>query len=119
MSIRSTILAAAAVAATALSFGATPALAQSDQVIAVPYGDLNLASDNGVQTLDRRIANAAVQLCGTYSPREFRWFAASRDCQEETIAATQPQRDAAVGQLRGTVRVSSLQPMVRVSRAAN
>jgi UrcA family protein len=120
MSVRSTILAAAAIAATLLQLGAaaSPAAAQTAEAIVVSYADLNLAGPAGREVLDRRIANAATRLCGAYSANELRWAAAAEACQAETIALTQPQRDAAVG-LRGTVRISSASGFLSVSRAAN
>jgi UrcA family protein len=119
MFVRPSILAAAAVTAGLLAIGAvaTPAMAQDAPSVTVSYADLNLASPLGREILDRRIAGAASQLCGTARSVELTWAAAVNDCREATIAATQPQRDAAVG-LRGTVQVS-LNQALRVSRAAN
>jgi UrcA family protein len=117
MSVRSTFLAAAAVAA-GLAGLAAPASAQTVTGITVSYADLNLASQNGRETLDRRIAYAAGRLCGHASNVELGWAAAVQDCQAETIALTQPQRDAAMG-IRGEVQVSSADRIVRVNRAAN
>ena len=114
MSVRSTILAAAAVAACNLGLAA-PALAQVAPSIAVSYADLDLTDNQGRSTLDRRIANAAEQLCGSYQPIELSWAAAVRTCQSETIALTQPQRDAAMG-VRGEVQVSSADRVIRVNR---
>jgi UrcA family protein len=118
MILRPSILAAAALAAGLLTLGvaASPAMAQEISV-RVSYADLNLASDSGREILDRRIANAADQLCGAFSPLELTWAAAVRACQAETIALTQPQRDAALR--HGTVQISSADRAVRVSRAAN
>ena len=120
MFVRSTSLAAAAVAAGFLTFGlaASPAVAQPVETVLVSYADLDLSREVGRVRLDRRIANAAEQLCGGYSPADLDWAAAVRTCQSETIADVQPQRDAAIGR-RGTVRVSSADRVLRVSRAAN
>ena len=120
MFVRSTSLAAAAVAAGLLSLGfaAAPAMAQPVDTVLVSYADLDLASQIGRERLDRRIAGAAEQLCGEYDAVQLRWAAAVRACQSETIADTLSQRDAAIG-LRGTVRVSSADRVLRVSRAAN
>ena len=71
-----------------------------------------------MSSLDRRIADAAGSSAAATAPAELGWAAAVRACQSETIADTQPQRDAAIG-LRGTVRVSSADRVLRVSRAAN
>ena len=119
MFVRSIVLAAAAVAATLLTFGAAvPAIAQPAEGILVSYADLNLRNEAGRETLDRRIAGAAAQLCGSFRSNELRWAAAVQACRAETIALTEPQRNAAVG-LQGTVQVSEAAPAVRVSRAAN
>lgn len=119
MIVRSSVLAAAAVAALALNLATVaPALAQSAPSIAVSYQDLNLSGAAGRDVLDRRIANAAEQLCGEASTVELTWNAAVQACQAETIAQTQAQRDAAVRY--GTVQViAQADPVVRVSRAAN
>ena len=120
MFVRSTSLAAAAVAAGLLTLGlaAAPAVAQPAETVLVSYADLNLASQLGRERLDRRIASAAEQLCGGYSPVELQLGRRGPRLPVETIADTLPQRDAAIG-LRGTVRVSSADRVLRVSRAAN
>ena len=77
MSVRSIALAAAAcVAATLSAVVATPAAA-ADIVVApatitvrVSYADLNLASAQGRAVLDRRIAGAARNICGTFFPAD-------------------------------------------------
>ena len=119
MFARPYILAAAALVAglnIGLAAGAAPAFASSPEGITVSYADLNLASVAGRDILDRRIAGAAEQLCGQARPVELSWAAAVETCRAETIALTQPQRNAAVG-LRGTVQVSEAN--LRVNRAAN
>jgi UrcA family protein len=119
MTLRSTILAAAAVAATLLNLGAVaPAFAQSPETVAVSYADLNLANPVGREALDRRIADAASELCGAFNPVELGRAAAGRACLSETIASVQPQRDAALAHRYGTVQVSQAEQVVRVSRAA-
>ena len=118
MFVRPSILAAALAAGiVTLGVAASPAAAQSTSSVLVSYADLNLASTAGREILDRRIANAAGQLCGAYTAVDLTWAAAVLDCREQTIADTQPQRDAALR--HGTVQVSSADRAVRVSRAAN
>ena len=119
MFVRPSILAAAALTAGLVTLGvaAAPAAAQPIPSVLVSYADLNLASTAGREILDRRIANAAGQLCGAFSPVELNWAEAVRECRALTIADTQPQRDAALR--HGTVQVSSADRAVRVSRAAN
>lgn len=117
MFVRSSVLAAAALTAGLLTFAA-PAFAQETPSVAVSYADLNLASPLGRTILDRRIANAASQLCGTASQVDLNATAAVDTCLSATIDSVQPQRDAALG-LRGTVQVSDASKVMRVSRAAN
>lgn len=118
MSVRTSVLAAAAVAAMIANVAAVaPALAQTAPSVEVFYGDLNLAGTSGRNALDRRIASAAAQLCGEARAVELTWNAAVQACRTETIASVQEQRDAAVRY--GTVQVADAAPVVRVSRAAN
>ena len=119
MFVRPSILAAAVLVAGFANAGivAGPAFAQS-QGIEVFYGDLNLGNVAGRDVLDRRIANAAAEICGQFRNVELSWAAAVQACRTETIALTEPQRNAAIG-LSGTVQVSDAGQTVRVSRAAN
>lgn len=119
MFFRTAFLAVAAVAATIVNLGvaAGPALAATQETIVVSYADLNLGNQAGRSVLDRRIASAASQLCGQFNPIELGQAEAGRACVAETIAAVQPQRDAALNQRFGTVQISQLN--VSVSRAAN
>lgn len=119
MSVRKTILAVAAVSAALVNVGiaAAPAMAQAPETIAVSFADLNLGNQAGRDALDRRIESAANQLCGHFNPVELGQAQAGRACLTETIAAVQPQREAALNQRFGTVEISQLN--VSVSRAAN
>jgi UrcA family protein len=54
--------------------------------IAVPYGDLNLDSDPGVQRLQRRLVSAARQVCGRQDPRDLRLAALARECMDAALA---------------------------------
>lgn len=94
MSLRSIALAAASCAAATLStIAATPAAA-SDIVVApetitvrVSYADLNLATAQGRARLDRRIADAARIICGSYSPADLTMSGLVRDCRDDAIAS--------------------------------
>ena len=122
MFVRTTILAAAAVAATLVNIGvvAVPAMAQAPEGIAVFYADLNLANSAGRNVLDRRIASAAGQLCGQATLADLGYSAAVQACLDATIASVQPQRDAVIGNRYGTVQISQAGGgTLRVSRAAN
>ena len=119
MFVRLTRHAAAAVAVGYLALGlAAPCAAQPVETINISFADLNLDNLAGRERLDRRIAAAASQLCGDYSLKDLGRASEVRACQEETIADTRPQRDAAFG-LRGNVEVTSADRVMRVSRAAN
>ena len=118
MFVRPSILAAAVLTAGLATLAAvSPAAAQAPASVTVSYADLNLASSVGRDILDRRIANAAGQLCGGFNANQLTWAAAVLECRAETIADTRPQRDAALRQ--GTVEVSSADRILRVNRAAN
>lgn len=77
----------AIVSAAAMAF-ATPALAQNEttrtQERVVTYGELNLNSAAGADTLVRRIENASNQVCGTNDGRtNTRQAMISRNCAAE------------------------------------
>ncbi len=97
-------LAAVAVCAVLPANAAQAAEPRSTEV---GYSDLDLASDDGIATLDRRIGKAVNWVCD-YSPRSAdRLFApGARLCKSETLASVQPVRDAVVAAYRrGTVQV--------------
>ncbi|HEX8641934.1 MAG TPA: UrcA family protein [Allosphingosinicella sp.] len=120
MSLRTTILAAAAIVAgfVNISCATAPAYAQGQETIAVSYADLNLANQAGRAVLHERVADAAADLCGAFDRRDVGRAEAGRACISATLAAVQPQLDAAVG-YRGTVQVAQNELTVRVVRAAN
>ena len=113
MSVRSSILAVAAVAAglATVSLGAAPAVAGELEAVEVQYQDLNLAHASGQAALDRRISAAARQVCGECLTIELKWRDMARACQNDVIAQTAPQRNALVSGQRYAA--------LRVSRAAN
>ena len=112
MSPRPFLFAVAAAAAAVGSNAATvtPAMA-SESGITVPHQDLNLATEAGLAALDRRIARAAGQVCGTAYIMELKFAADVAACRADVIASAQEQRDALVGGQRYAA--------VRVVRAAN
>jgi len=63
--------------------------------IVVHYGDLNLQTDAGLQTLYRRLRHAATQVCPeTSSDRDLARYAAARSCQAAALArATRALQD--------------------------
>jgi UrcA family protein len=109
MSVRSSVLAVAAVAAglATVAFAAAPAVAGELDSVQVQYQDLNLSHASGRAALDRRISAAARQLCGDYMPIELKWRELSRVCQQDVIATVAPQRNALLsGQSYAALRVS-------------
>ena len=90
-----TLAAVATLATTAL-----PARAES---IAVRYGDLDLSSQAGRTTLDRRITTAARSVCRNDGTRDLREVMASRNCFRDAIQSTRTQMAALVSKkTRGT-----------------
>jgi UrcA family protein len=97
-------LAAAVLAATA-----TPAFAENsgdDTVVTgdrqdavsikVYYSDLNLASDKGVQRLERRVRSAARQICITSGVKPLGIWALENQCFEGAMSGAEPQIAEAV-----------------------
>ena len=66
----------------------------------VPYGDLNLASPAGVETLDRRLDRAIKRICG-HDLRHLRVSRAIAECREKTRASILPQRSYAIARATG------------------
>jgi UrcA family protein len=56
--------------------------------VRVSYGDLNLASEQGANTLYARVAAAARQVCGAdgVDARDLHAYAAERSCESHAIA---------------------------------
>jgi UrcA family protein len=98
MNVRTTLLALAAVAAATLMTGIAVSPAVAQEAIAVPYGDLNLASPAGRARLEGRVFRAATALCGRYDARDLRLSALSRACRDDAVAGA--QREAALGGAR-------------------
>jgi UrcA family protein len=78
----------------------TPVTAFAQQVptsVGVSYGDLDLSSEAGVKTLDRRLATAIRSVCGAYDGSVIpeRRFAVQR-CLTEKRAEVAALRDRAV-----------------------
>ena len=122
MSVRSIALAAAAcVAATLSTVLPTPAVA-ADIVVAptaitvrVSYADLNLASAQGRAVLDRRIAGAARNICGTFFPADLEMAVLVHACREDAIASARlPTAYASNAGTRAVLVTGN-----RMSRAAN
>lgn len=68
---------------------AEPATATS----VVPTADLDLSSATGRRELDRRLARAAREVCGSASNVDLEGGNAVRQCRADTIAAATAQRE--------------------------
>ena len=87
--------------ATLLAFSATPALAEPITVTStVQTADLDLSSADGQRQLDRRIARAAREVCGSASDADLEGKNEVRRCRAETIAAAASQRDHLLAAVR-------------------
>jgi UrcA family protein len=63
--MKSAIIALAAIGSTLAATGvAAPALAKTTRTMVVEYSDLNLATAEGQEVLERRIDQAAKKVCG-------------------------------------------------------
>lgn len=84
---------------------ALPAAAQEVSV-AVPYGDLDLSSDSGIDRLDTRIRHAIESICG--NPADETALPAKRSvrrCGKDALELVQDERQVAIAQARGRAYV--------------
>ena len=81
---------------------ATPALAQDSAAasLSVRWADLNLTTDAGVRSLDRRIANAASTACGIPSSSDPAGKRTVKECRAEARERAQSQRQVAIALAR-------------------
>jgi UrcA family protein len=81
-------IAALAACVLAGSLGVAQAATPSDDVptVVVRYGDLDLSTQEGAQTLYKRISSAARQVCPAGDPRVLARFDYSRNCRAAAIA---------------------------------
>jgi UrcA family protein len=77
---------AACLLAGALGVAHAAAPAAGVPQVAVPYGDLNLASEDGARELYQRIAKAADQVCPYPYGRTYAEVRANSICREAAIA---------------------------------
>ncbi len=80
-------------AATAITPTATLALEPVTARSVVHTADLDLSSETGQRELDRRIVQAAREVCGQASDVDLEGKNAVRQCREETIAEASAQRE--------------------------
>jgi UrcA family protein len=84
----------------ALACAATSAMAQTPPSVRVSYAELDLGSDAGVATLDRRIAHAIDRVCPRAAPTDLAAQAAARRCRAELWADIRAQRATALAAAR-------------------
>lgn len=82
--------------ALATSLPATAILANETPTTRVEFGDLDLRTDSGVETLDGRLRRAISRVCGDLPRGGYVEALAAKRCKAETHADITPQRDAVV-----------------------
>lgn len=82
------------------TLAATPVLAESPAPvqarIVVPTADLDLGSISGQRTLDRRLAKAVVEACGSAADFDLAGSNDVRRCRDETRTSINANRDQLV-----------------------
>ena len=107
---------AALAVATALVIPTVSQAAEQSSV-RVSYADLNLATDFGVNKLQRRISYAARLVCDTADPLDMKFERAVGECRSLAISDAQPAFEAAVGaHRRGTVTVGAAAALIVTRR---
>ena len=81
---------ASAVAVALSSIAAAPAVAQEVQIV-VNYGDLNLSTTAGVQTLDARLEAGVKAVCGRPDVRDVKAGAAYTQCRDAAMLSVNEQ----------------------------
>lgn len=107
-----TIKLAAALLAAALSIPAAssgpPNAEEHSQTVG--FADLDLTTQRGVATFDRRIANAVRTVCGWEDPRDLAIQRAVRECRNQAFAGIADAREAVIlaAQRGQSIRVAQL-----------
>jgi UrcA family protein len=94
-------------AAAAVAFSASPALAQntgSNQLVVSSAG-LDLSTARGVAKLDRRIRTAVEIACGPTSLADLHGQNFVRQCRTDTLALARAQRDTAIAAASGQSQI--------------
>ncbi len=81
---------ASAVAVALSSIAAAPAVAQDSQIV-VSYGDLDLNTATGVQTLDARLEAGVKAVCGRPDIRDLKSGAAFAQCKDAAMTSVNEQ----------------------------
>lgn len=93
--MRNNALFALALIASAATVAPTVALAFEPETVSsiVRTADLDLSNDAGQRELDRRIVQAAREVCGEPSDVDLEGKNAVRHCREQTVATAAVQRE--------------------------
>lgn len=104
---------AAAIAAAATLVVPTVTRANEVNSVRVSYADLNLASDAGQHSLQRRITFAARVVCEIEDSRQLPLATATNKCRSGAIQGAWPAYEAAVASARhGTVIVGGAAALI-------
>ena len=100
-------------ALTALTLG-QPALAQdasATRTAVVEHRDLDLSTDKGARTLDRRIWRAVVEVCGTAPDYDLEGKNDVRECRRDTRRLASAEAELAIAEAKQgqPIRVTSAQ----------
>ena len=90
---------------------AAPALAEAPatqtNISLVRTADLDLRSAEGQRKLDRRLAQAASEVCGTASDADVAGKNYVRKCRDETLAKARGQREAILARRSAVIAVTA------------
>lgn len=85
-----------------LAFAATPAMAEPITITStVQTADLDLASAQGQRALDRRLALAVKEVCGTASDVDIAGKNEVRRCRVDTLSALSAERSQRIARASG------------------
>lgn len=106
------LIALASALVTTAAIKAAPAFAEqpaagATNVRLVQTADLDLGSGSGQRKLDRRLAIAAREVCGTASDLDIEGRNAVRKCRDETLARARARRDSVVAGRGGGIAVAA------------
>lgn len=96
----SALMAAAALAVAAALVVPTVSQAADLDSVTISYADLNLASADGAQRLQRRITFAARVICGYEDSRQYDLVVATNACRSDAIEGARPAYEAALQNAR-------------------
>lgn len=102
------LLILAALAAVSVGQPAAAQSAPANQTAVVQHKDLNLRTERGTKTLDRRIWRAVVTVCGTASDADLKGKNDVRQCRRDMRLLAAAQADLAIAS-------ATRAPLIRVA----